>query len=245
MHTSSVATSYNKRYAVFDLLVSFSQLCGFAFVVLSGFLFNTMDHGIGWPQKGNDRGLNFHGILMSTGLVFFQGEALLSYRMYRSDSKILSKTIHFVFHLLAISFFTTAFAAIIIQKNVNGWSNFTSVHSWIGLGLMFVYTIQFLFGFINFVIPGISDDVRRKFLPIHKIVGSFSFAASIVQATIGYIQYNSLFKCPDSHDAPLVCDKFQFIFNFTIVAEVLYGASVLILVLVPNWKRYKTQDEMK
>uniref|UniRef100_A0A0N4WQ85 Cytochrome b561 domain-containing protein n=1 Tax=Haemonchus placei TaxID=6290 RepID=A0A0N4WQ85_HAEPC len=90
--------------------------------LILGYLFNTMDHGIGWPQKGNDRGLNFHGILMSTGLIFFQGEALLSYRMYRSDSKIVSKTIHFVFHLLAISFFTTAFAAIIIQKNANTYS---------------------------------------------------------------------------------------------------------------------------
>ncbi|PIO68413.1 hypothetical protein TELCIR_09799, partial [Teladorsagia circumcincta] len=77
-----------------------------------------------------------------------------------------------------------------------GWSHFTSVHSWIGLGLMFIYTTQFLFGFINFLVPGISDDVRRKFLPFHQIVGSLSFATSIVQATIGYVQYNSQFACP-------------------------------------------------
>ncbi|KAK6019166.1 hypothetical protein OSTOST_15208 [Ostertagia ostertagi] len=78
-----------------------------------------MDRGISWPEKGNDGGLNFHGMFMSTGLVFFQGEALLSYRMYRYDSKVLSKFIHVVFHVMAIGFFTTALASIIIQKNVN------------------------------------------------------------------------------------------------------------------------------
>ncbi|KAK6044156.1 hypothetical protein COOONC_18341 [Cooperia oncophora] len=66
-------------------------------------------------------------MFMSTGLVFFQGEALLSYRMYRYDCKILSKFVHVVFHVLAIAFFTTAFAAIIINKNLHVSRNFVSI----------------------------------------------------------------------------------------------------------------------
>ncbi|KAK6044148.1 hypothetical protein COOONC_18347 [Cooperia oncophora] len=55
---------------------------------------------------------------------------------------------------------------------------------------------EFLFGFVNFLVPGTSDNLRRDFLPVHQVVGSVSFTASIVQATIGYIQYNSIFTCP-------------------------------------------------
>uniref|UniRef100_A0A0K0DEM1 Cytochrome b561 domain-containing protein n=1 Tax=Angiostrongylus cantonensis TaxID=6313 RepID=A0A0K0DEM1_ANGCA len=78
-----------------------------------------MEIGIKWPSEGDNGGINFHGMFMSTGLVFFQGEALLSHRMYRYDNKVLSKFIHTVFHLLAIGFFSTALAAMILQKNAN------------------------------------------------------------------------------------------------------------------------------
>lgn len=122
-----------------------------------------MDYGIRWPSSDNNGGLNFHGMFMSTGLVFFQGEALISYRLYRYDTKLLSKFVHVVFHMLAMAFFSTALAAMILQKNAHGWSHFTSVHSWIGIAVMFVFVVQFLFGFVNFLVPGISDDVRRRF----------------------------------------------------------------------------------
>lgn len=204
-----------------------------------------MDYGIRWPSSDNNGGLNFHGMFMSTGLVFFQGEALISYRLYRYDTKLLSKFVHVVFHMLAMAFFSTALAAMILQKNAHGWSHFTSVHSWIGIAVMFVFVVQFLFGFVNFLVPGISDDVRRRFLPVHRIVGSVSFAASIIQATIGFIQYNSEFDtCPKDHDAPLICDQYRFIFNFVIISEILYGISVLVLVILPTWRR-KTADEMQ
>ncbi|KAK5973472.1 Cytochrome b561 domain-containing protein, partial [Trichostrongylus colubriformis] len=110
------------------------------------------------------------------------------------------------------------------------------------------HSFQFLFGFINFLLPGTSDNVRRQFLPFHQIVGSLSFGTSIVQATIGYVQYSSIITCPErnySHDAPLVCEKFNFVFNFTIISTVLYGASVLLLVSLPTWKRHKTPEEMQ
>lgn len=67
-------------------------------------------------------------------------------------------------------------------------------------------SFQFLFGFVNFLVPGISDDVRRRFLPVHRIVGSVSFAASIIQATIGFIQYNSEFDtCPKEYVCTTCC----------------------------------------
>ncbi|ETN84526.1 hypothetical protein NECAME_06847, partial [Necator americanus] len=132
----------SRLYLYFELMMSINQLCGIAFVILSGYLFNTMGCGIKWPSKGNYGGVNFHGIFMASGLVFFQGEALLAYRFYRYDTKALSKFVHVAFHLLAIAFFSTGLSAMIIHKNKSDIDHFKSVHSWIGIGVMFVYVVQ-------------------------------------------------------------------------------------------------------
>ncbi|KAE9412833.1 hypothetical protein Angca_008676, partial [Angiostrongylus cantonensis] len=224
------------RYAYFDLLLSFNQLFGFAFVILSGYLFNTMEIGIKWPSEGDNGGINFHGMFMSTGLVFFQGEALLSHRMYRYDNKVLSKFIHTVFHLLAIGFFSTALAAMILQKNANSMKHFTSAHSWIGICVMSLYTIQFLFGFVSFVMPGVVKRTQQNIPLVHMMVGSACFAASIAQAAIGYTQYNGIFStCSINDNGPLTCDNYKFVFNFTIISGILYGITLLVLVLPPIW----------
>ncbi|KHJ78110.1 hypothetical protein OESDEN_22270 [Oesophagostomum dentatum] len=78
-----------------------------------------MGYGIKWPSKGNYGGVNFHGMFMATSLVYFQGEALLSYRFHRYEAKYLSKFLHTVFHLMVIAFFTVALAAIIVHKNLS------------------------------------------------------------------------------------------------------------------------------
>ncbi|RCN27839.1 hypothetical protein ANCCAN_26424 [Ancylostoma caninum] len=81
-----------------------------------------MGYGIRWPSKGNYGGVNFHGMFMSAAMKEVGPEptslsALLSYRFYRYDAKILSKFVHVVFHLMAIAFFLTALSAIIVHKN--------------------------------------------------------------------------------------------------------------------------------
>ena len=55
---------------------------------------------------------------------------------------MMSKFIHVVFHTLAIGFFATALACVIIQKNYSSNDHFTTVHSWIGLAVMSVYLVQ-------------------------------------------------------------------------------------------------------
>ncbi|EPB71364.1 cytochrome b561 [Ancylostoma ceylanicum] len=182
-----------------------------------------MGYGIRWPSPGNYGGVNFHGMFMSTAMVFFQGEALLSYRFYRYDAKVLSKFVHVVFHLMAIAFFSTALSAIIIHKNKS-----------------------FAFGFVNFLFSGITESTRKTFMPMHRIVGCLLFAASLVQAVIGFVQYNGFYgNCPQDHDAPLVCGHYKFVLNFTTILAVLYGFTVLLLVIPPAWQRKKTPEEMQ
>ncbi|KAJ1349718.1 hypothetical protein KIN20_005344 [Parelaphostrongylus tenuis] len=221
-----------RGYVYFDLLLSFNQLFGFAFIILSGYLFETMDIGIKWPSGGNIGGINFHGMFMSTGLVFFQGEALLSHRLYRYDNKFLSRIIHVIFHLLTMAFFSTALAAMILHKNANSMTNFATAHSWIGLSVMCFYIIQFLFGLASFVLRGIAKGTRQNISTIHKIIGSVIFTASIVQSAIGFTQYNATFKTScekygSIDDTPLTCNDYKFVYNFTIITGIFYGITIL------------------
>ncbi|CAJ0590047.1 unnamed protein product [Cylicocyclus nassatus] len=254
----SLASSPRRRYLYFDIVLPFNQLFGFIYVILTGYLFNTMGRGIKWPDKsGTNRddvqnygGVNLHGMFMSSALVFIQGEALLSYRLYRYDAKLLSKFIHFSFHILAIALFLTGFSAIVVQKNYLGLSHFTSVHSWIGLSVMFIYIVQFTFGFVSFFIAGINDETRTKFMPVHQTVGALLFAVSIAQAIIGFVQYDDLYNrlygndgCPTDREAPLVCGDYKFVYNFAIIFCVLYALTLLFLVVPPIWRRKKTEEE--
>ncbi|CAI4223274.1 unnamed protein product [Auanema sp. JU1783] len=235
----------------FEILLALNQVFGFSMVILSGYLFNTMGFGLEWPseeRKGNPQ--NFHAFFMLLGLVYFQGEALLSYRLYRYDIKLLSKLVHVLFHILAIGFFVVGLIVAIQQKNIDGNKNFKSVHSWIGLAAMALYLAQFFFGFVNYLLPGVSLEVKQKFMPVHRTVGCVSFLLCCIQTLIGFTQYSifadnspvSNFGCSFS----LKCNsKLDYIFNFSVISVVLYCITVLVLVAPPAWQRKKTADEMK
>ncbi|KJH47388.1 cytochrome b561 [Dictyocaulus viviparus] len=213
---------------------------------LPGYLFNTMDIGLKWPSKDDNGGINLHGMLMSIGFVFLQGEALLSYRLYRYDNDILSKCIHSVFHVLSLSFCITAFIVMILQRSYHGQNHFTTFHSWIGIAVIFLYIMQSLFGFINFLLSVISEEVRGNFLPLHQTLGSLLFTVSIVQAAIGYTRYNGIFNpISNNHNASLVSDQLKFVLNFTIISGILYGVSVLMLVVPDAWKRREIRTEVQ
>ncbi|KHJ81505.1 hypothetical protein OESDEN_18809 [Oesophagostomum dentatum] len=63
---------------------------------------------------------------------------------------------------------------------------------------MFVYLVQFGFGFVNFLFSGIAEETKKKFMPIHRAVGSISFTISVIQAVIGFVEYNGFFgSCPN------------------------------------------------
>ncbi|CAJ0590045.1 unnamed protein product [Cylicocyclus nassatus] len=233
-----------RRYFYFDLILPINQLFGFIFMILSGYMLNTMGHGIRWPLDRNDEernstkeyygGVNFHGMFMSTSLIFFQGEALLSYRLYRYEVKSISRYFHVLFHFLVVVLFSVALAVIIVHKGISNESHFKSVHSWIGIALMFMYFIHFGFGFIS-----------RAFRPLHRTVGFMLFSISYIQATIGFFRYvDSHGECPNDRDAPLVCGNYNFVFNFIVIFCTLYAVTVAVLVFPDIWHREKTIEEV-
>ncbi|TKR86641.1 hypothetical protein L596_011191 [Steinernema carpocapsae] len=243
-------TSHSLRY--FDFLVSLSQFSGFLMLVLTGYYFSIINRGYQWGADGEFHGnVNIHGLFMTIGLVFFQGEALLSYRLYRHEPKITSKIIHGSFHFAAIALVTFAMIAVVNAKNLKDATipHMYSIHSWIGVGIMSVYVVQLALGFLAFFFPKASRDLRRKFHPIHRTVSLISFSASLAQVLLGNQNYQSILQMqrmqyPKDCALNLSCPQHPFLVqNFNMLATVFYGITVIVLSVNPNWRRRSTPDE--
>jgi len=90
----------DRRGRLFDFFVAISQFWGVCLVVLSGYYHGGFGPGLQWKEqgRGNFGNMNYHGVLMTYGFVFLQGEALLAFRLFRHETKIFSKVLHFHSH---------------------------------------------------------------------------------------------------------------------------------------------------
>ncbi|KAF8387319.1 hypothetical protein PRIPAC_76461 [Pristionchus pacificus] len=234
----------------FDLILVINQLFGFCLVAIAGFFFNTLDKGFQWSDngEGNFGNLNLHAMFMSTGLVFLQGEAIIAYRMYRRDAKLISKFMHVVLHTLAVSLAGLGLYSVIRHKETHHINQFQTFHSWLGLAVLSAYVIQYFFGLLNFGLGIIPLKTRASFMPIHRISGCVIFGVTSAQALIGQITFTSFatvrpeFACYKD----LTCSNhLDWVYNGQMISLVIYSISLLVLVTPNAWKRVKTIDEME
>uniref|UniRef100_A0A1I7ZHI6 Cytochrome b561 domain-containing protein n=1 Tax=Steinernema glaseri TaxID=37863 RepID=A0A1I7ZHI6_9BILA len=258
--------TYALRY--FDFVVALSQFFGFLALILSGYYFSIIDHGYQWGAKGanvTDDGpqprngfgnVNFHGLFMTVALVFFQGEALLSYRVYRHEPRLMAKWVHAAFHFSAVVLVVFAMIAIVNHKNLGPvqLKHMYSIHSWLGVGILSIYVVQLCIGFLAFFFPKVSQDLRRRFLPVQRTIGLTTFVASLAQVVLGnqtyswqimtwgaqILGYKKYGECAMRLDCPQHPYLVQ---NFAMLAVVFYGISVIVLLVNPKWRRDPTPDE--
>ncbi|GMT10662.1 hypothetical protein PFISCL1PPCAC_3955, partial [Pristionchus fissidentatus] len=234
----------------FDFFLVVNQFFGFLLVGIAGFFFNTIDKGWQWSDagKGNMGNLNLHAMFMTTGFVFLQGEALLSYRMYRRDAKLISKFMHFILHSMALGLAGCGLYSAIRHKETHNVAQFQTVHSWLGLALLGAYVVQYAFGLINFGLGIMPAKTRASFLPLHRIIGCIIFGVTSAQALLGQITYTNFatnlpeFNCYKT----LSClNHLDWVYNSQVISLVIYSISLLVLVTPSAWKRAKTIDELE
>ncbi|KAL0424556.1 UNVERIFIED_CONTAM: putative transmembrane ascorbate ferrireductase 2 [Sesamum radiatum] len=69
-----------------------------------------------------------------------------------------------------------------------GIDNFYSLHSWLGLLCLFLFGIQWAFGFATFWYPGGSRNSRASLLPWHVFFGLYIYALSIATCATGFLE---------------------------------------------------------
>lgn len=242
----SVCSQLNSLSAVmfnFELLYFLSQILGIG-VVISTVLWVVLYMGVVWDATDIQL-YNWHAIFMVLGMVFFYGNckltpiveilsidlqtlyqftAILVFRAFKSLSKLKVKIMHATFHGAAIFFVSFGLAVEFISHYHHGEPNLYSLHSWLGMATIAIFVGQFIFGFVCYLTPSLSEKIKAFYLPVHVFFGTTCFIMAITTCLIGLNQ-NARFNMPYYELPPE-----GILINLIGLMMVIYGSIVVFLV---------------
>lgn len=205
-HHSRLTGSSRFQAADADAQAGGRFLLGILFTLAELLLFTTIllwlywsyqhDDGLAW-QNDRKQQFNTHAALMLFGFVFLNGQAMLIYRSFQCCDRIYTKILHTIIFVLATSAISLGLIlAYTAQENVGANNkpimHFYSLHAWCGLITVGLFVLQFVFGFVSFLILLCCDHATSKFraalLPIHKTFGLIIFSLAIATSLMGLLQ---------------------------------------------------------
>ncbi|KAK7381120.1 hypothetical protein VNO78_33644 [Psophocarpus tetragonolobus] len=143
--------------------------------------------GLALVSDNKDLIFNVHPVLMVIGLVLINGEGMLAYKTL-SGTKNFKKGFHLALQFVALILSLIGIWAAWKFHVDKGIDNFYSLHSWLGLACLFLFTIQWGAGFATFWYPGGSRNSRAALLPWHVFFGIYIYALAIATAATGILE---------------------------------------------------------
>jgi len=134
---------------------------------------------------------NLHPFLMVTGFVYFMGQGMLVYRTCTCCRRIYGKLVHSLLHLLAVPCIVMGFLAVWDYKSraEPPVLHFYSLHSWLGLATMALFSLQLLLGLFSFLLllacEGATAGFRARLVPVHAIFGTATFSLGLATSVCG------------------------------------------------------------
>ncbi|EDO43587.1 predicted protein [Nematostella vectensis] len=176
--------------------VSLIQVLGIIAIVLTGIWMGKYRGGFAWDGSGQQ--FNYHPVCMVIGLVYLYSEAMIVYRVFRNETKYTVKLVHFALQLVA--FFVAVFGlkAAFDFHNKQGFPNMYSLHSWLGLCTVLLFTFQLVGGFVSFLYPKLPDAPRASYLKVHVFFGVFVFVLAVTTCLTGMTE-KALFSIPKTY----------------------------------------------
>ncbi|CAI5701202.1 hypothetical protein KXD40_009507 [Peronospora effusa] len=140
-----------------------------AYTVKEGLVSVRDTSGFSWSY-GDGRVFNWHPLLMSFGFVFCSMQSALAYISLPYSHEI-KKRIHLSLH--ALGFLSAVLGAIAVFRfhNEHKITNLYSLHSWLGLVVLIIFTANWLGSFVVFFYPKASTNTRAAFAPYHIGIG--------------------------------------------------------------------------
>ncbi|ERN11333.1 hypothetical protein AMTR_s00024p00250430 [Amborella trichopoda] len=113
--------------------------------------------------------------------------AMLAYKTV-SGTRSFRKAVHLVLQALALCLSLIGFWAAFKFHNDKGIDNFYSLHSWLGLACLSLFSIQWCIGFVTFWYPGGARNTRATLLPWHVFLGIYIYGLAIATAATGILE---------------------------------------------------------
>ncbi|KAL5213535.1 hypothetical protein ABZP36_024382 [Zizania latifolia] len=172
---------------------------------------------------------NVHPVLMLIGYIILGSEAIMVYKVLPAWNHDTTKLIHLILHAIAIVLGVVGIYCAFKFHNESGIANLYSLHSWLGIGTICLYGIQWILGFVAFFFPRASPSMRKAALPWHILFGLFVYILALVTAELGFLEKLTFLQSSglDKYGAE------AFLVNFTALVVVLLGASVVVAAVSP------------
>ena len=108
--------------------------------------------------------------------------------MLRTTTKLHVKILHAIIQVSVLVFASIGLKAVFDSHNdakPKPIPNMYSLHSWVGLSAVILFGLQWVFGFVSFLFPKLSDGLRAAYMPHHKFWGLVIFGMVIAAALMG------------------------------------------------------------
>ncbi|KAK7364328.1 hypothetical protein VNO80_12892 [Phaseolus coccineus] len=179
--------------------------------------------GLSFNSSNKSLIFNIHPVLMLIGIIIIGGEAIISYKSLPLKKKS-KKLIHLVLHAMALILGIIGIYAVFKFHNESGIVNLYSLHSWLGIGVIVLYGVQWLFGFVMFICHGGNSSLRSSTLHWHVKMGLFVYVLGVATASLGFLEKLTFLQTAGlpkhSSEAILV--------NFTAILTIFYAAFVVL-----------------
>ncbi|KAL0304257.1 UNVERIFIED_CONTAM: Transmembrane ascorbate ferrireductase 1 [Sesamum radiatum] len=182
--------------------------------------------GLAWEATNKNLIFNLHPVLMLIGLIIIGGEAIMSYKCLPLK-KPEKKLIHLVLHATALILGIIGIYMAFKFHNESNIANLYSLHSWLGIGVIALYGIQWIYGFLVFFFPGGSTAIRSESLPWHVLFGIFVYVLAVGTATLGYLEKLTFLE----NSGLAKYGSEAFLVNFTAIVTILFGTFVILTII--------------
>ncbi|KAL7107138.1 hypothetical protein ACP275_06G034800 [Erythranthe tilingii] len=182
--------------------------------------------GLAWESTNKNLIFNLHPVLMLIGFIIIGGEAIISYKSLPLK-KPQKKLIHLILHAIALVLGIIGIYTAFKFHNESNIANLYSLHSWLGIGVIVLYGIQWLYGFVVFFYPGGSSAIRSESVPWHVLFGIFVYVLAVGTAATGYLEKLTFLET----NGIAKYGTEAFLVNFTAIVTILYGTFVILTIL--------------
>lgn len=109
------------------------------------------------------------------------------YRGFRTSRKKNLKWSHAIIHIVTFILVVIGLVAAFDSHNLANppIPNLYSLHSWIGLIAVILFGMQWVAGFVSFLIPGLKEPIKEMYMPLHIYFGLLGFGFAVIAALLG------------------------------------------------------------
>ncbi|XP_074557684.1 transmembrane ascorbate ferrireductase 2-like [Curcuma longa] len=186
--------------------------------------------GLALISDNKDLIFNVHPVLMVIGFIHLNSEAILAFKTM-PGTKSFKKTVHLSIQFLGLCLGLIGAWAALKFHNDKGIDNFYSLHSWLGIACLLLFSVQWAVGFATFWYPGGSRNSRVTLLPWHVFFGAFIYALAVVTATTGLLEKATFLQTNKTISR---YSNEAFLINFLGIFLVLLGGLVILVIITPQ-----------